>query len=189
MTTTPTKRKYAHELYPVNPSEFEVRRLAIEVPALYAQAIGWSVWGTGWFDLMPRPFDKNNQDHLNAANVTMQRTQLLIAARQRALHADAIYQGLTGQEAWEWAESRMDEEGGWVYDRAVHYGIDVAAIKPYPCGPEPDHHRHYSEPDARGFQTGTRIAVPESECVDCCEPVDPRTPTEADVALPIGVPA
>ena len=41
-----TKRRYAHELYP-HADEFEVRKLAVEVPYLYARAIGFEIEGTG----------------------------------------------------------------------------------------------------------------------------------------------
>ena len=37
--TRRTKRRYAHELFP-HPDECEVRPLAVEVPYLYARAIG-----------------------------------------------------------------------------------------------------------------------------------------------------
>jgi hypothetical protein len=163
-----TKRKYAHELYP-HPEEAEVRPLEVEVPYLYAQAVAFNVWGTGWFDAFPGGHEKGSTEYVVAAQMTTGRTLLLIAHRQRALLADALLQGLSGQEAWEWAESRVDESGEWACERAEHYGVDIQAIKPYPCGPEPDHHDHFGEPDARGWREVTRTPGKESDCAECCE--------------------
>ena len=53
--------------------------------------------------------------------------------------------------------------GEWAYDRADHYGVPCDRIKPYPCGPEPDHHDH------TGHGIVTRIDCPESECPTCTE--------------------
>lgn len=158
-----TKRKYAHELYP-HADEDEVRSLEIEVPYLYAQAIGHAVFGTGWFDAPWR----NNQW---ASLATVGRTMRLIDLRQQALLADALLQDLVGQEAWEWAASRCDEGGEWVYERAVHYGVPIDQIKSYPCGPEPDHHQHLGDliPQV-GCRESIRVQGKESECADCCEP-------------------
>ena len=158
-----TKRRYAHELYP-HPGEWEIRPLAVEVPYLYAQAAGHEIFGTDWFTVF-----KGKGDKVGAV-LTTQRTIAMIEARDRALLADAIHQGLTGDEAWEWAASRNDDEGGWVYDRAKHYGVPVEKIKPYPVLDEPDRHDHYGESDARGWRTVTRVEVRESDCPECCEP-------------------
>ena len=158
-----TKRRYADELYP-HPGEWEIRPLAVEVPYLYAQAVGHEIFGTDWFTVF-----KGKGDKVGAV-LTTQRTIAMIEARDRALLADAIHQGLTGDEAWEWAASRYDEEGGWVYDRAKHYGVPVKKIKPYPVLDEPDRHDHYGEPDARGWRTVTRVEGRESDCPECCEP-------------------
>lgn len=154
-STRRTKRRYAHELYP-HGNEWEVRPLEVEIPYLYARAIGFDVQGTNWF--------KTDKE------LTGARTAQLLDARHIALMADAMHQGLSGQTAWEWAETRMDESGEWIYERAVHYGLDPALIKPYPCGPEPDHHDHDSEPDQRGWTVVTRIQGKESECEECTEP-------------------
>lgn len=154
-----TKRRYAHELYP-HPEDGEVRRLAVDVPYLYAQAIGLEVHGTGWLDIEPMI-------------LAGERTNRLVAAREIALVADALHQGMTGDESWEWAQSRAwDETGEIVGDRATHYGIDYDAIKPYPCGPEPDHHDHRGEPDRHGWRLVTRVQGRESECEDCTEPTE-----------------
>lgn len=150
-----TKRRYAHELYP-HGEEFEVRELTVEVPYLYSRAIGFDVWGTSWFD--------------HSLGLSAARSVEKVNASQIALMADAMLQGLTGQEAWEWADSRMDADSAFIYERADHYGVDASKIKPYPCGPEPDHHDHHSEPDARGWRTVTRVASKESECEECTEP-------------------
>jgi len=152
-----TKRRYAHELYP-HGGEWEVRPLEVELPYLYARAIGFNVDGTSWFETM--------------TEATHERTMRMLNAGQIALMADAMHQGLTGQEAWEWAEKRMDESGEWVYQRAVHYGVDPSLIKPYPHGPEPEHHDHSEPEDARGWRTVTRVQGKESECPDCTEPVE-----------------
>lgn len=159
-----TKRKYAHELYP-HPGEYEVRPLEVEVPYLYAMAVGMGVFETDWFDLW------NEDDATKATQrLTVERTKYLIQCRQRALLADALLQGMGGQEAWEWAESRYDESGEIIYDRATHYGVPVEQIKPYPVVAEPDHHNHYDEPDVRGWRTVHRVEGKESECPGCCEP-------------------
>ena len=159
--TRRTKRRYAHEILP-HGNEAEVRPLSVEVPYLYARAIGLELWGTGWFDAPWR-------DNEWASLATGGRTLALIDARRTALLADAMLQGLSGDAAWEWAESRMDDEGGWIYERAEVYGVPFDDIKPYPCGPEPTHHNHYDAPDARGWRTSHRIDGRESECPDCTE--------------------
>ena len=152
-----TKRRYAHELYP-HAEEGEIRPLAVEVPYLYARAIGMQVFGTSWFDQSPE---------LAAA-----RTNQLLGCRQVALMADAMSQGLTGQEAWEWADGLLaDETGECVMDRARDYGVDVFAIKPYPCGPEPGTHDHIGPPDHQGYRWVTSIDGRESDCPDCTEEV------------------
>lgn len=151
-----TKRRYAHELYP-HGEEFEVRPLEVEVPYLYARAIGFDVWGTSWFEAV--------------TEATGTRTMQMLDARNIALMADAMHQGLTGQDAWSWSESRMDESGEWVYERAVHYGVEPAKIKPYPCGPEPDHHDHHEAVPGFTWQKVHRIQGKESECPDCTEPL------------------
>lgn len=171
MSARRTKRRYAHELYP-HPGEYEVRPLAVDVPYLYARAIGLEVWGTSWFDLGRTDEGRTPEGHAQAIDRTLQ----LVAARELAFVADALLQGMTGDEAWEWAQVRHHEESGEIVaDRAKHYGVDWDAIKPYPCGPEPGHHSHYSAPDAAGWKQVTRIDIPESECDDCTEPVDPTT--------------
>lgn len=162
-----TKRRYAHELYP-HAEEDEARSLEVEVPYLYARAIGFEVSGTGWFDVEPR-------------SVAGDRTMELLEVRHMALLADALLQGLAGQQAWEWAALRANEESGeWIGERAEHYGVDWTAIKPYPCGPEPERHQHLGEPDTRGFRRVTLIAGRESECVDCTEPQPIRSGSEED---------
>lgn len=165
MTETRTKRRYAHELYP-HPDEFEVRPLAVEVPYLYAQAIGYELGGTGWFDMLGADTTPE-QNHIAG-----DRTMALIRQRQLALLADALLQGMTGDEAWKWAAERDDYEGGWISERSEVYGIDWSAIKPYACGPEPDHHDHYGEPDSRGWRRVFRTKGKESGCPDCTEPVE-----------------
>ena len=158
-TTRRTKRRYAHELYP-HGDEWEVRPLAVEVPYLYAIAMGLEVWGTGWFDKV----DVETTD----------RTIMLGDARRTALMADAMLQGLTGDEAWTWVVERAaDEAGELVYERAEHYGVNPKLIKPYECGPERDRHDHLDAPDAHGWSVVHRIEGKESECEECTEPIEP----------------
>ena len=154
-----TKRRYAHELYP-HAGEWETRPLEVEVPYLYARAIGMDVWGTGWFEAEPKDAGA--------------RTQHLVNARQVALMGDAMLQGLAGQAAWEWADTRMTDDGECVYERAMHYGVDPGQIKPYPCGPVPGHHEHLS-PEVNGYRTVTRVPGAEEDCEECTEPVESET--------------
>lgn len=159
-----TKRRYAHELYP-HAEEYEIRSLDVDVPYLYAIAVGYAVQGTGWFDAPWRTDEW-------ASLACSERTIGFITACQRALLADALLQGLGGQEAWEWAESRYSEDGELFYERAIHYGVPVERIKPYPCGPEPEHHDHRIPSDRSGWWALHRIDGRESECADCTEPVE-----------------
>ena len=156
MVTRRTSRRYAHEIYP-HAKEGEVRSLSVEVPYLYARAIGMEVRGTSW----------------SSAGVVAggDRISTLMEARNVALLADAIAQGLTGDEAWAWAAERVDESGEWTFERAAHYGVDYKRIKPYPCGPEPDRHDHHGPPDRHGWREVTQIDGRESECLECTEEV------------------
>lgn len=157
MSKLQTKRKYAHELYPHQ--EGKMRPLGVEVPYLYARAIGFEVQGTNWSKVDPRTLGGD-------------RVQMLIGARHMALLADALLQGLAGDEAWAWAETRIQEESGeWIGERAKVYGVPWDSIKPYPCGPEPEHHDHHDEPDSLGWRTVHRVDGKESECPDCTVPV------------------
>lgn len=154
-----TKRKYAHELYP-HPEEDEIRPLTVEVPYLYARAIGFDIHGTNWMKLADA--------RLREAGV---RTHLMIAERGKALLADALLQGLSGDEAWRWAEERNNPEGAeWVWQQAVHYGVDPDLIKPYECGGEPEKHDHYEPMPGSTWKRVIVIDGKESECADCCEP-------------------
>jgi hypothetical protein len=156
-----TKRRYAHELYP-HAEEGETRPLAVDVPYLYSRAVGLEVFGTGWFDL-------REDDELKMVGRRM--TQL-VTAYELALVADALLQGLAGDEAWAWAQNRLgDGAAEIVGERAIHYGVPYDAIKPYPCGPEPDHHDHYGEPNAHGWRFATQIDGKESECPECTEEI------------------
>lgn len=160
-----TKRRYADEIYP-HAGEFEVRPLSIEVPYLYAQAIALSTWGTDWFAL-------TGSDDRSTILLAWERLEALIKARDTALLADALLQGMTGDEAWTWAMERAaDEEGEIVYDRALHHGVPVETIKPYPVLSEPDHHNHRAASwrwVSRHYVT--QVDGKESECPDCTEPV------------------
>lgn len=148
-----TKRRFAYELHPHPREMSEIRPLAVEVPYLYAHAIGMNVSETGW-SISP-------EGH--------HRIQVLVHAQHAALLADALLQGMTGDKAWAWAEEHRDESGELVWDRAVHYGVDPNAIKPYICGPEPTSHYCQLPENPRGL----RNFVPgrESECENCTEPL------------------
>lgn len=162
--TRRTKRRYAHELYP-HAEEGETRPLAVEVPYLYARAAGLNVWGTSWLGML----DGSGSD---TTKLAAERINQMVAARRSAFIADALLQGMTGDEAWAWADQRgWDESGEWAYERAEHYGVLMDQIKPYACGPEPDPHDHVGEPDGRGYRRVTDAAGKESECPDCTEEV------------------
>lgn len=158
MTERRTKRRYAHELYP-HAAERETRALAAEVPYLYARAVGFELEGTGWMQAQ-RPREASNRV---AHWAELTRTALL---------ADALHQGLAGDEAWKWADVRIGDDMGWLYERATHYGVPCDDIKPYPCGPEPDQHQHLGESDSRGWRRVTYVEGKESECPECTEPDD-----------------
>lgn len=175
MSTTATRRtirRYAHELYP-HAGEYEVQPLAQAVPYLYARAIGHEVWGTDWHDLGNTPESRRDEDgnFRPEFRLACERTNQMILARSAALHADALLQGLAGEEAWRWAEERAnDETGEWVYERAVHYGVPVEQIKPYPILAEPPTHSHFSSSgNVVGHGIVTTIGMSESECPDCTE--------------------
>lgn len=170
-----TIRKFAHEFYP-HADESEVRPLEVEVPYLYAMATGHNVFGTDWYDLWSVELKESDPDRAALTiRLTTARTMEMIYLRQRALLADALLQGLVGQEAWAWAESRMDEAGEWVYERAEHYGVPIEQIKPYPVVDEPDDHDHRDEPDERGWRTLHRVDGKESECLECTVPANGAT--------------
>lgn len=154
-TKTRTKRRYAHELYP-HAKQGEVRPLSVEVPYLYAQALGFDVSGTGWTAAEAKP-------------LVQPRFVIMCLARERALLADAALQGLHGDEAWRWVREHLDESGEAVWDRAFENGVDPNKIKPYECGPEPDDHMC-----SAGLSEGWRVGAPgrEDECPHCSEPDD-----------------
>lgn len=174
MSTRRTIRRYAHELYP-HPGEGVVQPLADAVPYLYARAVGLTVRGTDWFDLGRAPEDRRDENGQFRAEfrLSVARTMEMIAAGSAALHADALLQGLSGEEAWMWAEERACEESGeWIWERAVHYGVPVDRIKPYPIITEPDHHDHKGEPAPGGGHYINRVDGRESECEACTEPIE-----------------
>lgn len=163
-----TKRKFAHEFYP-HPDEYEVQPLEVAVPYLYARFVGLQTRGTDWHNLGWDPKDRITDKAL--FRLGSSRIPEMIEAKQRALLADALLQGMGGQEAWKWAEERaQDETGECAYERAIHYGVPVDQIKPYPVWEEPDHHDHLGpSPMGGDWQTVTRIDGKESECAECCE--------------------
>lgn len=150
-----TKRKYAHELFPEPDLATPLEAM---MPYLYARAIGMNTMGTGYLHAPIR-------DHGFRAETFM-------AAALEAFVVDALMQGMTGDEAWQWAQSRCCEPGEWLYERGAVYGVDYYAIKPYPCGPEPGWHWHgKSTGDSTGQGALTRVHCPEDECPDCTEEV------------------
>ncbi|QLQ11148.1 MAG: hypothetical protein HZY75_13195 [Nocardioidaceae bacterium] len=164
MSDRRTIRRYAHELYP-HPDEWEVRPLEVEVPYLYARMVGLDMWNTDWFDLGNDP-DKNTR------RLAHDRTMLFIAAKEKALLADAIFQGITSGQAWEWAMSRAADEASEIaYERAAYYDVPIRQIKPYPILGERDHHYHDGERVGSGV-VQVLIKSKESECPVCTEPIE-----------------
>lgn len=159
-TTAPkrrTKRRYAHELYP-HADEWETRPLTVEVPYWYARFIGLNPQGTGW-----PTADGAEKD---------QRIAELSNAARTALLADALHQGMTGDEAWTWADERLGDGLDAPWRRAVKYGVTTGQIKPYPCGPALDYHEHLI-PSPLGEQWRQVVRVPgiEDDCPECTEPI------------------
>lgn len=177
-----TKRKFAHELYP-HADEFEVRPLALEVAYLYAIMVGLSVWDSDWYDVGHGRDAKNPVDRPHI-RLTNERIKAFIAAKEKALLADAMLQGMTGNTAWEWAMHRaVEDDSSSAYLRADFYNVPIEDIKPYWVLAEPDHHTHYGPADRRGWRTSTRVEGRESECHDCTVEV-PR-PDPNQLALPL----
>lgn len=157
--TRRTIRRYAYEHYP-HADECEVRPLETEVPALLAEAVGLTVSGTGWMEV----------PHEGVA-----RMSYFLAAAEVALLADALHQGMVGDEAWRWAAcgGSGEVQHEMVFERAAHYGVPIGRIKPYDCGPEPQVHWHMaSTGDATGHGEIKSIDCPESECETCTEEVE-----------------
>lgn len=150
-----TRRRYAHELFP-HPAEGEARPLEVDVKYWLARAHGFSPRGTSWLVVSP----------VEVAD----RIAVMQDAQHVALLAVALEKGLSGQEAWTFAAERLHSETSeWIGEYALEYGVHLDVIKPYPCGPEPEHHDHLSEPNARGDRFITRVDGKESECHDCTE--------------------
>lgn len=164
MSDRRTKRRYAHELFP-HAEEWETRPLDVEVPYRLARAVGFDVNGTSWFTGDTKEEHRRNGE----------RTMAMINETRIALLAVALHKGMTGDVAWTWVDSHMHEEMELLYVSCKEYGIDVDLIKPYPCGPEPDHHDHLGEPLLRNgveYRTVTRVDGKESECEECTEPIE-----------------
>lgn len=159
-----TKRRYAHELYP-HAGETETRPLDVEVPYLWARYVGFNILGTSWHEVEPR----------SAAGARVQEWR--DAGRIAAL-ADALQRGVTGDEAWAWADGLLtdDMEPAWERACAVLGDDVIRSIKPYPCGPEPAHHYHDGERNPRGWTPSILIRIPESVCPECTEPIEALTP-------------
>lgn len=158
-----TKRRYAHELYP-HAEEWETRPLDVEVPYRLARAVGFDVQGTSWF------YGETPEDHRR----TGERTMAMLNESRLALLTVALHKGMTGDAAWEWVDSHLHEEMELLYEACQEYGVDVGLIKPYPCGPEPDHHDHLGEThlwNGLEARTVTRVDGKESECEECTEEI------------------
>ena len=167
--TRRTKRRYAAELYP-HAGENEIRPLAVEVPYLYACAIGLNVMETDWFEVLDREG--------GVRMLAIERTNALIHASHLALLADALAQDLGGQDAWDWAGVRYSPDSDWIWERAEHYGVPIEQIKPYPVIEECSWHYHHVLHESGKFTHSIRIQAPESECNDCTEPVEELTQEE-----------
>lgn len=108
--------KYAHEVIP-HPKEGEAAPLETLVRYHYAQAEAWiksfsAAIGAG--DYGP-----------NGADFTL---ASFMGHMHRALLFDALAQGLTGQEAADWASTRNHSESAeWIWERAEVYGLDLEA--------------------------------------------------------------
>lgn len=159
-----TKRRYAHELYP-HPGEGESRPLAVDARHALAMAIGSQV-GREWHDLIGQGGE--------SARVATDRTMYHLALADVAFLAVALADGLSGQEAWDWArEARGDEVDELLYEAAERFGVDWDAIKPYPIREEPETHEHWTPRNAHGTKMllEYRVAGKESEREECTEPV------------------
>ena len=156
MTERRTKRRYAHELYP-HAEEGETRPLEVEVPYRLARAIGLQLEGTSWTTADPE--------------TTGQRVMEMINETRIALLAVALHESLSGDEAWTYADEALCDEMWQLFVACKKYDVPVDQIKPYPCGPEPDHHDHLDTPDARGWQIVHWIDGRESDCPECTEEV------------------
>jgi hypothetical protein len=154
-----TKRRYAHELFP-HAADDELRPLAVDVPYWYARAKGLSLQDTSW----------SSPEGLASAG---ERVTQFIDTMRIALLADAAYQGLSGQELWDWVEHRVTDDMEVAWERAYEYIDDdvIESIKPYSCGPEPEVHWHYEPRNAHGARFMHRAAGRESECIECTEPI------------------
>lgn len=116
-----TEKKFAHEIAPSPPETGGTLDEALKHH--YARAIGLDIADTDWVNAPPK--------------VAGLRTMLLCETRLVAILLDALHQGMTGDEAWEWAWVRAAQpEAEWARARAEVNGIDPDLIKPYPCGPE-----------------------------------------------------
>lgn len=116
------EQKYAHELYP----EPDGHDLATDVPYLFARALGFRAGTDQWHEYLSSGDEAKQR-------MAWERTVLQCELRGTALVADALAQGMSGQEAWTWSQERADEESGeWIWERATAYGVDPEAIKPYP---------------------------------------------------------
>lgn len=119
--------------------------------------------GTSWF------YGETQEDHRRTGDRTVQ----MLNETRIALLAVALHKGKSGDEVWAFADHGMGDGEMWaLYEAAKEYGIDIDRIKPYPCGPEPDHHDHLGKPHLRNgvsYQTVTRVVGKESECEECTE--------------------
>lgn len=112
-----TEKKYAHEIEP-HPEEGETVRLDRLVRYHYAQAQAWHLAFAESLNERGPAFDFPLSQYLGHSHLAF-------------LH-DALLQGLSGQEAADWASVRHHSESAeLVWERADFYGLDPDAIKPY----------------------------------------------------------
>jgi hypothetical protein len=116
MSTETAAAKYAHEVIP-HPEEGETAPLETLVRYHYAQAEGWI---------------KAFSDAIGASDYGPAGADFTLASfmghMHRALLFDALAQGLTGQAAADWANTRNHSESAeWIWERAAAYGLDLEA--------------------------------------------------------------
>lgn len=111
--------RYAHQIEP-HPSEGETLLLDRLVRYHYAQALAWHL---SFAETIAETIDGPRMDYALA--------QYLGHSHLALLH-DALAQGLTGQEAADWASRRHHSESVEIaWERAAHYGLNPDEIRPY----------------------------------------------------------
>jgi hypothetical protein len=113
------EKKYAHEIEP-HPEEGEAVPLDRLVRYHYAQAQAWHL-----------AFAEAISGDIGTAEFDFPLSRYLGHSHLAFLH-DALLQGLSGQEAADWASVRHHSESAeLVWERGVAYGLNPDAIRPY----------------------------------------------------------